>query len=319
MGRLGWKRIAPKIDWPNGCRFAFTVVDDTDRATVENVAPVYDLLGNLGLRTTKTVWTLPSTGLNGGADLDDPGYRSWLLNLQDAGFEIGIHGVAAGAADRTRAAEGLDRFAAVFGHDPGIHANHVGQPQCIYWGADKLNGLPRTTYRLINRVRRDGTRYYGDDENSTWFWGDLCRDRVKYVRRFVFRDVNTLAVDHLMPYHDPRRPYVRYWFSSSEAADVRAFCRLLSERNQDRLVQEGGACIVYTHFAFGYHRDGRLDPRFARLVERLCRLPGWFVPASTLLDHVGSVRGFPEVSTKSMSDSAMQWRWLSERVRHGVA
>ena len=30
--------------WPEGKRFAFTVVDDTDAATVENVGAVYDFL-----------------------------------------------------------------------------------------------------------------------------------------------------------------------------------------------------------------------------------------------------------------------------------
>jgi len=43
-----------KIAWPNGKRFAFTIVDDTDWAAVERVKPVYDLLARLGLKTTKT-------------------------------------------------------------------------------------------------------------------------------------------------------------------------------------------------------------------------------------------------------------------------
>jgi len=315
------RRPSPKIDWPDDRRFAFTVVDDTDRATLDNVMPVYEFLDGLGVRTTKTVWPLPPSGdfVNGGADLSDPKYRRWLIDLQNAGFEIALHGVSAGPTDRARAAEGLDRFASVFGHDPAIHANHVGQPQCLYWGADKLDGMPRTVYRVINGLRRSDTRYYGHDDTSTWFWGDLCQDRIKYVRRFVFRDVNTLAADPFMPYHDPDRPYVRYWFSSSEAGGVDGFHRLLSEKNQDRLMREGGACIVYTHFAFGYYRDGQLDPRYKYLMERLAGLPGWFVPASTLLDYVGAVRGFPDITTSPRVNAAMQWRWLSERLRHGVA
>src|SRR5271165_313130 len=38
-----------KPAWPQGKRFAFTIVDDTDRSTVENVGPVYDFLLELGL------------------------------------------------------------------------------------------------------------------------------------------------------------------------------------------------------------------------------------------------------------------------------
>jgi hypothetical protein len=44
------------VKWPNGKSFAFTIVDDTDEATVNNVKPIYDLLYELGFKTTKTVW-----------------------------------------------------------------------------------------------------------------------------------------------------------------------------------------------------------------------------------------------------------------------
>src|SRR5690606_40955769 len=42
--------------WPQGKRFAFSIIDDTDVATVANVRPIYRLLERLGLRATKTVW-----------------------------------------------------------------------------------------------------------------------------------------------------------------------------------------------------------------------------------------------------------------------
>jgi len=35
------------LEFPYGKRFAFTVLDDTDVATVQNVAPVYALLERL--------------------------------------------------------------------------------------------------------------------------------------------------------------------------------------------------------------------------------------------------------------------------------
>ena len=43
------------MTWPNGKRFAFTIIDDTDKSTVENIKPVYDYLYSHGLKTTKTV------------------------------------------------------------------------------------------------------------------------------------------------------------------------------------------------------------------------------------------------------------------------
>jgi hypothetical protein len=50
------------VEWPNGKRFAFTIVDDTDDATVQKVRPVYDFLLELGIRSTKTVWPFGPAG-----------------------------------------------------------------------------------------------------------------------------------------------------------------------------------------------------------------------------------------------------------------
>ena len=49
------------MDFPGVKRFAFTVFDDTDHATVRNTAPVYALLEELGI-TTKSVWVYPPRG-----------------------------------------------------------------------------------------------------------------------------------------------------------------------------------------------------------------------------------------------------------------
>jgi hypothetical protein len=121
-----------------------------------------------------------------------------------------------------------------------------------------------------------------------------------------------------MPYYDPRRPYARYWFSSSEGSVGSVFCSMLSERNQDRLLAEGGGCVMYTHLAHGFLEGRRVHPEFARLMKRLSRLPGWFVPASTILDHLRS-----RPSWRKERDPArlrrMQWRWLLSKLRHGTS
>ena len=44
----------PPFEFPNGKRFAFTILDDTDVATLANVRPIYRLLEEVGMRTTKT-------------------------------------------------------------------------------------------------------------------------------------------------------------------------------------------------------------------------------------------------------------------------
>jgi hypothetical protein len=307
-----------RLEWPEGKRFAFSIVDDTDASTVENTKPVYDLLESCGIRTTKTVWPLGFTRKPqfGGGTLEDPDYRAWVLDLQAAGFEIALHGATDHPSTREETRRALDYFREVLGHDPRLHANHFGQAEGMYWGEARLNGLPRLVYRTANAVLRRGTRYFGHVEGSPYFWGDLCRERIEYVRNFSFPGVNTLKADPLMPYHDPRRPYVQFWFSSSQAPGVESFCALLRDEEQDRLVEEGGACIAYTHFGFGFAEDGRLDPRFARVVERLAGLPGWFVPASTLLDHL---RGQPNWQAEPGTGRlrALERRWLGSKLLRG--
>jgi hypothetical protein len=309
---------SPGVEWPEGKRFAFSIVDDTESSTVENAKPVYDLLEALGIRTTKTVWPLGFTQkpLFGGGTLEDPDYRAWVLELQDAGFEIAFHGATDHSSTREETLRALDLFRDVLGHDPRLHANHFGQAQGIYWGDARLDGLPRLVYRAANTVLRRETHYYGHVEDSPYFWGDLCRDRIEYVRNFSFADVNTLKPDSLMPYHDPRRPFVRFWFSSSDAASADAFCTLLSDEGQDRLVESGGACIAYTHFGFGFAKNGRPDPRFARVVERLAGLPGWFVPVSTLLDHLRARPGW-QADPGPRRLGVLRRRWMLSKLRRG--
>ena len=47
-----------RLQLPEGKRFVFTIFDDTDSATLENVRGVYALLADLGFRTTKSCWVV---------------------------------------------------------------------------------------------------------------------------------------------------------------------------------------------------------------------------------------------------------------------
>ncbi len=116
-----------------------------------------------------------------------------------------------------------------------------------------------------------------------------------------------------MPYFDEERPYVNNWFASSEGRDCHAFCQTISEANQNRLEEEGGACIMYTHFgAADFYEDGPLNSDFRRLMERLSRKDGWFVPVSTLLDHIQKDRGRHVISVGERN--RLERRWLIHRV-----
>jgi hypothetical protein len=308
-----------QVEWPDGRAFAFTIFDDTDNATLENVSPVYSLLRDLGLRTTKSVWATAGEGIPriGGTTCDDPSYRDWTLELQAAGFEIGSHGASPTTSRRDVVTRSLGRFREIYGQDPGSLANHSGCLESIYWGEDRVSGTARLAYNLMTGFQRRGM-FRGHREGDPLFWGDLCRQRVRYVRNFTYSGVNTLAACPVMPYHDPERPYVRGWFASSEGANVQAFNRCLTEPEQDRLEAEGGACIMYTHFASGFWRDGELDPRFRELMQRLAGKNGWFVPVTTLLDHLLAGRAEPRAIT-SAQRRALEMRWLSSKARVGYS
>ncbi len=303
----------PHIPWPDGKRFAFTIFDDTDHQTLENVPPVYDFLADLGLRTTKSVWPLNGSGQPaiGGLTAEHPDNLAWLKQLQARGFEIALHNATWETSRRADTLRGLDRFRELFGHEPVAFANHAGCREGLYWGDRRLSGWNRLGYNLLTLGRNRG-RFQGHEQGSPLFWGDACRERITFVRNFVFRDINTLAACPSMPYHDPDRPYVRYWFAASEGPDVGSFNKTLSEANQDRLSAAGGACIMYTHLASGFYVDGKLNTRFSELLERLAGAGGWFVPVSELLEFLLRRNGHYEISATERK--RLERRWLRDKL-----
>ena len=303
---------APLV-WPDGKEFAFTIFDDTDRATLANVSPVYDMLADLGFRTTKSVWPVagPQEPVIPGDTCEDPGYLEWLQRINSQGFEIGYHLATYHTSDREESLAGLQAFERMFGHRPKSFANHFDNSEAIYWGEARLTGINRLFYKLANRGR--GGAFFGHKEGDRRFWGDYCREYVTYVRNFVFRDINTLKACPQMPYHDPARPYANFWFASSDGGELADFNRCLDESNQDRLAGERGASIVYTHFGKGFFSEGKLDPRFHDLMKRLSSMNGWFVPVNELLDYLKSQGRGGNISAHERG--RLERAWLVEKFR----
>lgn len=297
--------------WPDGKAFAFTVVDDTDNSTVENIKPVYDLLEKLGLRTTKTTWVYPPRdGFTGGTLLDDD-YLDFVSGLQKKGFEIASHNVGSGSFRRDEIVEGLRIFREKLGAEPCMHVNHASNPDNIYWGSERFQPFLRKIFELLYQDRR---HYHGTDPTSTHFWGDLHKKHIKYTRNHTFNDINTLKIDPLMPYLDKgKEKYSNYWFSSSDGHTVEELNELLRKENVDRLESEGGACIVYTHFASGFvDENGEVDKTFRQNIEYLASRGGWFVPASELLDHLLAQKATAEAPLRHLA--RLDSKWLADRV-----
>ncbi len=293
---IAWILVPPparQIAFPEGKRFAFTIVDDTDLATLERNRPVYEVLRENGLRTTKTAWVLPPTeldhGPNAGDSLADPAYRDFLLELRDQGFEIALHGVRGGSSSRADIAAGLEEFRRVFGDYPRLHVNHSENRDNLYWGRDRWSFAP---FRWIYSVSRDD-RFSGEESNSPHFWGDLAERHVRYVNQFTFEDINLLNVTPSFPYHLPDKPRVNLWFPTANGDNLDQFERLLSKENLDRLEREGGICLVYAHLGAGsFNEDGGVNPRFEARIRDVASRNGWFVPASELLDHLARQPGW---------------------------
>lgn len=294
---LRTKREIKLSPYPYGKNFAFTVTDDPDWNTLEEIKPVYDLLDGLGFKTTIAVWVKEPTDIEG---LEDPEegfergdttqrreYLKYILELQKKGFEIALHTVSAGHDKREDTIQGYEEFKRLFGHYPAINIMHSKNKENIYWGRNAFGNVPmKRISDLYTKIK-----FGGENPSSPYFWGDVCKEKTKYVRMWGTSDINTLKFNPSMPYHNPEKPYVNYWFSFSDAYRGDYFKKLLSDKKIDKLVRERGTCIAYTHFACGFQKklpNGTYvinDGVKQKLVKLSQQKEGWFVPASEILDR----------------------------------
>lgn len=294
-------------------------MDDTDVATVANVGPVYQLLDELGMRTTKTVWSFGydegRSNFRDSETLEDSHYVDFVRNLASRGFEIAYHGATMESSTRERTLRGWHRFRELFGGAPRVYANHSYNRENVYWGLDRIDD-PVLRWLYARLGERPEDFYQGQVGSSLFWWGDLVRE-IRYVRNLTFADIDTFRWNPSMPYHDPARPEVQRWFSATDAESVTEFNEVLSPANQDRLERDGGVCIIATHLGKGYTADGVVDPRTESLLRRLAAKRGWFVPVGELLDWLAAQRkGASDLPAREWR--AMQWRWAWDLLRRNV-
>lgn len=304
----------PAFPFPNGARFAFTIVDDTDVATVDNVRPIYRLLERLGMRTTKTVWPVGcpegSRNFSESETLEDDRYREFVVDLARRGFEITWHGATMESSKRERTVRALERFEEILGEPPRIHINHSHNRENIYWGSGRLDSW--FIRRVFERVAgRPGSYFLGAVESSEYFWGDLCSRHITYGRNLTTSDINTAKFNPSMPYRDPRRPLIPWWFSASDAEDGHEFNQLLAPEHQERLEREGGFCIVATHLGKDYTVNGEVNPRTVELLEMLSKRRGWFPTVGQLLDWLRARRAGDDRLPPG-EWRRMQWTWAMD-------
>lgn len=271
-------------------RFNFSIIDDTDDATLENIKPVYDFLTERGVYITKTVWVYPPRDEHSKGDsLQRPEYAEYIKELHNRGFEIALHNVGSGDYTRDEILDGIEEFKDKLGFYPKIHINHSYNKDSIYGGNKRfnwpLNKVVKYLYPQYAGV------FQGEIEGSPYYWGDVHKELITYNRNHEFRNLNTLAVDPKMPYVDPRRSqYSNYWFSSSFAPNQLVFSHLLSRKNVDKLIEQNGTAIVYTHFGY-FVKHGKLDQGFVEAIDYLTSQEGGnYLPVSELLDSIAEKR-----------------------------
>jgi hypothetical protein len=306
-------------EWPDGKSFALTIIDDTDESTLDNVQPIYSLLADLGMRTTKTVWSLESNDEskteNRGDTLADPAYRDFVVGLQRAGFEIASHGARGGSSERDDILAAMEIYRSTIGQYPDIHINHASNRDNVYWGPAKLSSP--MLQRLYRGLSGNGG-FSGEDPDSKHYWGDFIAEHVRYVVDFSFNEIDLLRVNPGIPFRDPDKTMVGGWFHTSDGGTTESFTRLLSERNLDRLEARGGACIVYTHFGKGFCHDGAVLKDVEACLRRIARRAGWFVPATQMLDRLADHNGGVGEIDRSRSNY-IQYRWMLEKLLFGAS
>jgi len=300
------------MKWPNNKKFAFTIIDDTDNAVLNNIQPVYDLLKELQIKSTKTVWVYPPRDDHKGDCLQDAEYLEFIRNLISEGYEIAMHGVGSGSFSSEEISKGLDEFKQLLGDNPTMHVNHSRNPDNIYWGNRRFV-FPLSWLLALSSRRRK--LYQGEIESSPHFWGDRSKKYIKYQRNHVFNGINTLLYDPIMPTRTKEKnKYSNYWFSSSDGHTLAEFNALMSRKNIDALENSGGCCIVYTHFASGFVKsDGSLDEDFQSAMKYLKSKDGWFVPASEILDHLSNQKkrdGFASY----LYLLGLDMKWIRQRI-----
>lgn len=288
--------------------FKFTIVDDTDNSTLHETKIFYDYLHSIQLKTTRTTWIYPSADNFYGDSLSNPEYVKYLLEMKNRGFEIALHNVRSGSTPRDLTLSGIDVFKSVFNEFPKLHANHAWNKENLYWGSKRF------CFPLgkIFGMRRDPIEYEGEVESSIYFWGDICKERIKYVRNHTYDQLDLRSINAHRPYHDSSKGYVNYWFSSTDCRDINRFKKIVNKDSIDKLVSNGGVSILYIHSAYGFVNQGKIHPYVKEMLEYISMHDGSFKPASTILDEV--IDEYGDLQFNYLKKLSMDIKWVRDRV-----
>ena len=306
-----------RLTFPSGAEFAFTILDDTDDTTVKNGRPVYDLLCDLGLRTTKTVWAFDTPPENrgpyfAGETLSSQEYLEWVHELAANDFEIAFHNATMGSSLRDDTIKALDFIKKEFGHQVRLHCNHGQNRENLHWGADRYTTYPIRKILSLYTKFKSYPKFEGNNPESPYYWSDIADEQLSYIRSFTFRQLNGAKIKPGRPFRDPGKQTGPVFFNTTDASDVSVFNKYVNTASIDKLRKQSGWAIISTHLGKGFYYDNKLDAEFQRTMKYLASLPGWFVPVSELLDHISKETGTDELS--SYERSKLEFSHIFDRI-----
>jgi hypothetical protein len=302
------------MKWPLNKEFAFTVIDDTDYSTVQNIKPLYEYLKAKNIITAKTIWIYPPSDYFKGQTVQDKEYYDFLLEIERDGYEILLHSVGSGIFKRPAIIEGFEIFKEKFGRYPSVNINHSLNPDNMYWGYKRFGPVLSFISKYIEGKSR---KFYGDEIESDFYWGDISKKYIKYNRNRVFNGINTLKYDPEMPFREINKKDCNYWFSSSDGQTIEEFNNLITRKNVDKLIKEKGLSIIYTHFACGFvEENGEINRIFKENIDYLSSQNGWFVPISEILDYLLNIK--KKTSVSSLYINLLDLKWLIDRVKKRI-
>ena len=261
-----------KILWtPYPYKAGFCITDDIDAADFNSIKLVYDFLSEVNFPVTKTAWAFspeepcgipatPSSTLRG-VTLENKDYFRYCKELYKKGFEICLHGASAGNNKRENTKRAIEFFKKHFGN-PDTFICHSRNADNLYWEEKVVtNPLLRLIIKLYSNHN-----CYGEVPGSEYFWGDICKGTINQVRLFRTRSINTLNLNPSMPYYNPKKPYVKGWFSATK----RNITDCTTDKALTLLKRNNGLTVLYQYLhRYADSKLEKLDNKFKKAVIKL--------------------------------------------------
>lgn len=277
-----------KVIWlPLSYRAGIAIADDPDNGTFKAFRKVYDFLLDLRFPTTRAMWVYPNEQKTGIPNLDARFYAPLLTEkkcldycrkLHEHGFEICLHGASSGNNPREKTIEALHYLENNISGCTS-YICHSKNAENLYWDT-KVAHLKILQYLLGLYT---SNHCFGEISCSPYFWGDVCREKIKYIRLFRTRSLNTLAFNPSMPYHIFDKPYVNFWYSATKGY----IPNLFKPENLEKLCEENGLGILYQYLHKYVDSSNEINPAVKEGLIRVAEHSKIIIkPVSWMLDRL---------------------------------